>query len=208
VCASVGANADAPFVTNGLRDRDATVRATCVDAASRQGRARATPAVVRRLRELALDRDRTVRARAVAALAVLDRGIRAAGDPAPEVRAAAIASASEAELRTLAGDPDPDVRAAAIAALADRAPELVQRAATDVAPQVRRAAIAALTDDEILGRLAADVAPDVATEALVRRAHREGRAAMTQPLLAQLAAAPMASAERVRIALSWLLARP
>ena len=149
-----------------------------------------------------------VRARAVAALALLDRGIRAATDPAPEVRAAAIASATEAELRTLAGDPDPDVRAAAIAALADKAPELVQRAAADVAPQVRRASIAALADDEILGRLAADVAPDVATAALVQRAQRQGRTAMTPSLFAQLAAAPTASAERVRIALSWLLARP
>lgn len=208
VCAGVGAEIEAAFVAKGLRDRDATVRATCVDAAARQGRARATPASVRRLRELAFDRDRMVRARAVAALAVLDRGIRAAADPAPEVRAAAIASATEAELRTLAADPDPDVRAAAISAIADKAPELVQRAAADVAPQVRRAAVAALDDDELLARLAADIAPDVATEALVRRTHRLGRVAMTQPLLAQLAAAPTASAERVRIALSWLLARP
>ncbi|MEO7097482.1 MAG: hypothetical protein ABI175_29745, partial [Polyangiales bacterium] len=208
VCASVSVGADAAFVATGLRDRDATVRATCVDAAVRQGRARATPATVRRLRELALDRDRVVRARTVAALAVLDRGIRAATDPAPEVRAAAIASATEAELRTLAADPDPDVRAAAVTALADKAPELVQRATADVAPQVRRAAVAALADDEVLGKLAADVAPDVATAALVERAQRRGRAAMTQPLLVQLAAAPTASAERVRIALSWLLARP
>ncbi len=180
----------------------------------RQGRARATPATVRRVRELALDRDRTVRARAVAALAVLDRkvaderGTRAATDPAPEVRAAAIASAGESDLRALAGDPDPDVRAAAIAALADKAPELLERAATDVAPQVRRAAVPAIAEDELLARLAQDVAPDVATEAQVRRVQRQGRAAMTTTLLAQLAAAPPAGAERVRIALSWLLARP
>lgn len=208
VCASVAADSDVPFVGKGLRDADATVRATCVDAAIRQGRARAAPAVVRRLRELVLDRDRMVRARAVAALGILDRGIRAASDPAPEVRAAAIASATEAELRTLAGDPDPDVRASAIAALADKAPELVQRAAADVAPQVRRAAIAALADDETLGRLTADVAPDVATQALVEWARRRGRGAVTPSLFGQLAAAPTASAERVRIALSWLLARP
>lgn len=208
VCASVGADAAAPFVARGLRDRDATVRATCVDAAARQGRPRVAPVVVRRLRELALDRDRVVRARAVAALAVLDRGVRAASDPAPEVRAAAVASASEAELRTLAGDPDPDVRAAAIIALADTAPELTQRAAADVAPQVRRAAIAALADDDLLAKLATDVTPDVATAALVRRAQLAGRGALTQPLLVQLATAPAASAERVRIALSWLLARP
>lgn len=149
-----------------------------------------------------------VRARAVAALAVLDRGVHAASDPAPEVRAAAIASASESELRTLAGDPDPDVRAAAVAAMADKAPELSERAAADVAPQVRRAAITALTDEALLARLAKDVAPDVATEAQVRLAERQGRAAAATPLLGQLAGAPPGSAERVRIALSWLLARP
>ncbi len=207
-CASVGVDTNAAFVANGLRDRDATVRATCVDATVRQGRARTVPAVVRRLRELALDRDRVVRARAVVALGVLDRGIRAATDPAPEVRAAAIAGATETELRTLAGDPDPDVRAAAIAALADKAPELIQRAAADVAPQVRRSAIATLADDDVLAKLATDVTPDVATAALVRRAQLQGRAAITPLLLAQLASAPTASAERVRIALSWLLARP
>ena len=211
VCTSVSAETPVPaFVLRGLRDADATVRATCVDAATRQGRVRAVPAVVRRLRELALDRDRVVRARAVAALAVLDtaRGLRAASDPAPEVRAAAIPSATEAELRTMIGDPDPDVRAAAVSALADKEPELIARAATDVAPQVRRAAIAALVDLEVLERLAADVVPDVATDALVALVRHRGRAAMTTPLLAQLASAPTGSAERVRIALSWLLARP
>lgn len=211
VCAAVAADVPAPaFVMRGLRDPDATVRATCVDAAGRQGRARAQPAIVRRLRELALDRDRMVRARAVATLAVLDtaRGLRAATDPSPEVRAAAIASATEAELRTMLADPDPDVRAAAVAALVDRAPELLARAASDVAPQVRRAAITGLSDEEALTRLAADVAPEVATDALVALAQHRGRAAMTTPLLVQLASAPTGSAERVRIALAWLLARP
>lgn len=223
VCASVPQQTEDPtpaYVARGLRDADATVRATCVDAAARQGRARATAAVVRRVRELAADRDREVRARAVAALATLDptparrapdgsaRVLRAANDPAPEVRAAAIASASEAELRALANDPDPDVRAAAIGRLVDHAPELVARAAADVAPQVRRAAALALTDEDTLARLATDVAPEVATAAHVTLAARRGRAASTAPLLAQLAAAPPGSAERVRIALAWLLAGP
>ena len=209
VCSSVPADAPPPaFIARGLRDADATVRATCVDAAARQGRARALPATVRRLRELVLDRDRVVRARAVAALAALDstRGLRAAADPAPEVRAAAIVSATEAELRMLAGDPDPDVRAAAIAALGDKAPELVAHAAVDVAPQVRRAAIASLADDEVLARLAADGSAEVATAALIQLAHRRGRDAMIAPLMIQLAAAPTGSGERVRIALAWLLA--
>ncbi len=211
VCSSVAAEVPAPaFVLRGLRDPDATVRATCADAATRQGRARVTPAVVRRLRELAIDRDRVVRARAVAALAVLDttRGLRAATDPAPEVRAAAIPSATEAELRTMIADPDPDVRAAAVGALADNQPDLIARAAADVAPQVRRASIKALADLETLERLGADVVPEVATAALIAVVHLRGRATMTTPLLTQLASAPTGSAERVRIALSWLLARP
>ncbi len=211
VCSSVPADVPAPtFVLRGLRDADATVRATCVDAATRQGRARVVPAIVRRLRELALDRDRVVRARAVAALAVLDssRGLRAASDPAPEVRAAAIPGATEPELRTMTADPDPEVRAAAVRALADKAPDLIARAASDVAPQVRRAAIAAHLDHETLERLAADVVPDVATAALIALVQLRGRVVSSTPLLTQLASAPAGSAERVRIALSWLLARP
>jgi hypothetical protein len=212
VCAAVPTGTAVPaYVERGLRDADATVRATCVDAVGRQGRAaRANVALVRRLRELSLDRDREVRARAVAALAVVDatKPPRAAADPSPEVRAAAIASATEAELRTMTNDPDPDVRAAAVAMLADRSPELLARAATDVAPQVRLAAIGALADDDILARLATDGSPEVATEALVALTRLRGRAAMTAPLLTQLAAGPAGSAERVRIALAWLLAVP
>ena len=213
VCASVPHQTEDPtpaYVVRGLRDADARVRASCVDAAARQGRARATAEVVRRLRELAADRDREVRSRAVAALATLDgtRATRATSDPAPEVRAAAIASASESELRALATDPDPDVRAAVVGRLADRAPELLARAAADVAPQVRRAAALALADEDTLARLATDVASEVATEAQISLAARRGRAASTAPLLGQLAAAPSGSAERVRIALAWLLAGP
>ncbi|MBA3461983.1 MAG: hypothetical protein H0T46_18635, partial [Deltaproteobacteria bacterium] len=152
VCAAVPTGTSVPaYVERGLRDADATVRATCVDAASRQGRAsRANQGLVRRIRELALDRDRGVRARAVAALAIMDtaRPPRAAGDPHPEVRAASIASASELELKTMTNDPDPDVRAAAVAMLADRSPDLTARAAADVAPQVRLAAIGALTRED------------------------------------------------------------
>jgi len=60
-----------------------------------------------------------VRARAVAAIGRLDPAhrVRAAGDPAPEVRTAFAATASEPELQVLAGDPAPEVRAAALAAL-------------------------------------------------------------------------------------------
>ncbi len=227
VCIAVPADWDAqPVVLRGLRDPDATVRAACADTVGRQARARSAgseagpratadaskrigmPALAA-LRELVRDRDRVVRARAVAALSMIEpRSVaRAAADPAPEVRAAAVAAATEGELRTLAADPDPAVRAAALATLGDRAPELLALAASDVAPQVRMAAIVALADETILQALGSDGHPEVATAAVVRLATRRGRAAMASVLLGQLAAAPPGSAERVRIALGFLLAR-
>jgi hypothetical protein len=158
----------------------------------------------------------------VAALGVLDpvRPVRAADDPAPEVRAAYAATATEAELRVLVGDREPEVRAAALAALAgrrraadpdgagpaSRAHEIATRAARDPAAAVRRAAVALLDDIEALARLARDDSPEVATDALVRLTALRGRAAATPPLLDQLTAAPAGSPERVRIALAWLLA--
>jgi hypothetical protein len=229
VCAAIPADWGAqPVVLRGLRDADATVRAACADTAARQARGVVIDAVVpatqataraatarvgagalARLRELARDRDQVVRARAVGALAILEprRIARASSDPAPVVRAAAVAAATEAELRTLAGDPDPDVRAAAIASLGERAPELLVRAASDVAPQVRLAVIDAVLDEEVLTRLASDDSPEVATAALVELTTRRGRAAMAAMLLDQFATAPAGSAERVRIALAFLLGR-
>jgi HEAT repeat protein len=212
VCAALPASAPAQalqLLGRGLRDADATVRAACADAAARVGGAAPDAQLVRRLRELARDRDHLVRARAVAALAVLDPAvrIRVQGDPAAEVRAAGTATATEAELRALAGDRDADVRAAAIARLGGRAPELLARAATDGAAQVRRAAAAALADDAVLERLAHDDSPEVATAAQVRLALRRGRAAITIPSLQRIITAASGGPERVRIALAWLLAR-
>ncbi|MGN6105171.1 MAG: TonB family protein [Kofleriaceae bacterium] len=212
VCSALPAAAPAgapALILRGLRDADATVRATCATAAARPGRAPPSRALIRRLGELARDRDQAVRARAVAALGAIDpdHRPRSIDDPAPEVRIAAIPRASEAELRALAADRDAEVRAAALAQLAERAPELLESAAADPSPQVRRAAAAALTDDAALDRLAADDSPEVATAALIRLAARRGRAEVTAPLLARLAAAPPGGAERVRIALAWLLAR-
>jgi HEAT repeat protein len=212
VCAALPAAAPASaaaLIVRGLRDPDATVRATCADAAAREDRAHPDPGMVRRLRELARDRDRSVRARAVAALGVLDptHPVHAIDDPAPEVRAAFAPSATAAELRTLAGDRDPDVRAAALTALGDRAGELAMRAAGDPSPTVRRAAILVLHDRATLTQLARDDSPEVATAALIRATMLRGRAAAISPLLDQLAAAPAGSPERARIALAWLLAR-
>lgn len=202
------------LIGSGLRDADAIVRTSCVDALSAlaRDRRRVDPGVVRRARELARDRDRTVRAHAVAALAIVDPGGRPLRrhlleDPSPEVRVAMVAGATEAELRILVNDRDPDVRAAAYASIADRAPDLIARATTDVAFQVRRAVVGTLSNDDLLERLSRDDSPEVANAALIRLANRRGRAALVTPLLARLATSPPAGPERVRIAQAFLLAR-
>jgi len=217
VCAALPGAAPAravALIVRGLRDADATVRATCADAAAREDRVHPDAATLRRLHELARDRDRAVRARAVAAIGVLDPAhpVPAADDPAPEVRAAFAATATEAELRALVADREPEVRAAGLAGLAalappgDRAHDAAARAAGDPSAAVRRVAVAALDDAELLARLAGDDSPEVATAALVRLAALHGRAALTSQLLERLAAAPAGSTERARIALAWLLA--
>ena len=206
-------------LTKGLRDPDATVRAACIAATVRGKRAvrdhllmrvpAADPAIARELRALARDRDRGVRAGAIAVLGVVEPAhrLRSVDDPAPEVRAASAIGAAAADLRTLAADRDPDVRAAAVVELGDRDSEIVASAIADVAAPVRKAAIAALAADAELERLAYDDSADVATAALVKLASRRGREAITAPLLASLVATPGNGPERVRIALAWLLAR-
>jgi len=214
VCAALPGAAPATaaaLIMRGLRDPDATVRATCADAAARDGGARGNAMALRRLHELARDRDRSVRARAVAAIGQIDPAhqVRAGDDPAAEVRAAFAPSASESELRVLLADRAPEVRAAALAALAvfgDRARDAARHAAGDPSAAVRRAAVAALDDPRALAQLARDDSPEVASAALVRLTALHGRAALTSQLLEQLAAAPAGSSERARIALAWLLA--
>jgi hypothetical protein len=208
VCATLPSAAPAAasaVIARGLRDAAAIVRASCVDALVRS---RVDATGLRRLRELARDRDHAVRARAIAALGSIEPGhrLRAVTDPAPEVRAASVVGAVESDLRVLAADREPDVRAAALAALGDRARELAREATVDLSAVVRRAAIVVASDAE-LERLAGDPSPDVATAALVTLAGRRGRAEMTRPLLELLAASPRHGPERVRAALAWLLAR-
>ena len=210
VCAALPAAAPAgapALILRGLRDPDATVRATCADAAARQA-GRTDAATLARVRELTRDRDRSVRARAVAAVGQLDpvHPVRAAEDPAAEVRAAFAATASVAELRVLVTDRAPEVRAAALIALGGRDRGVADQAAGDGAAAVREAAAGALDDVEALHRLSRDDSPGVASAALVRLTALHGRAALTAQLLEQLAAAPSGSLERARIALAWLLA--
>jgi HEAT repeat protein len=212
-----------PLIERGLRDRDASVRATCLQAVVADGhRGNLQKPIEQRIIELTRDRDSVVRANAVSALGLVQPSQLAqfAGDPASEVRAAcaraigvAATGTHDSELRSLIQDRDPDVRAAAwtvVAAMAsppsDRA-ALATDAAVDPAPQVRLAAIRAI-DDERLGRLAkSDDDRDVRTEALVELGRRRGRAGIADLLLERLGAATPGSAERVRTALAWLLAQ-
>lgn len=187
----------------GLRDRDATVRATCVDAIREPAKFRSL------LAQLTKDRDVLVRAGAVKLLAM-----GSVDDAAPEVRAAYAQALppTHADVRVLLEDRDPDVRAAAWTTFVrgdatDKA-NLAAGAALDPAAQVRKAAVPAVDDDAALGKLATtDEAGDVRTEATVQLAMRRGRAAATDPLLDRMIAAPAGSSEHVRAALAWLLAR-
>lgn len=173
--------------------------------------------------ELETDRAAEVRAADRAGELEIDRSadVRSAYAQAL-ARAAAVTggeSALDAEtrIRVLLDDRDADVRAAAWRAWltvppgpsthGDRA-RLALRASTDPAPQVRTASLVALDDDAALTRLATtDDDPETRTAALVALAGRSGRAATADLLLQRLADATPGSAERVRTALAWLLAR-
>ncbi|CAN5302577.1 hypothetical protein BH11MYX1_BH11MYX1_37940 [soil metagenome] len=216
VCAAVTGvtlPAAVELVARGLRDADATVRASCAAAAAETAthdrkllaRSRAELVALQR------DRDRAVRANAMGAVALVDPAHldRGSEDPAAEVREMyARASTDPVALRMLADDRDADVRAGAWHSLATlRDPPDAAAGLADPAPQVRRAAIVASRDEVTLRRLAAsDEAPEVRTAALVRLAQRLGRTGMADALLEQLAVAQPASADRVRIARAWLLA--
>lgn len=219
----------------GLADRDASVRASCLvalgDRVAGSVTARAKQAVRARVRTLTRDRDAVVRARALGVLAALDPADDPADDPAAlpdasddraaEVRVAFVHALAhrpradaEAQLLVLADDRDPEVRAAAwtvLASASDLERDIGARAAramTDSAPQVRLAALPAVRDDALLARLATrDESSDVRTAALVQRAQIRTRHAMADALLERIAGTPVGSAEHVRSALAWLLAR-
>lgn len=218
--AGLPAKSALPALARGLRDRDASVRATCID--STLGFLPLDATLRARLRELARDRDRRVRAAAVRVISKLaPRAIRAGDDPAGEVRAAYAAGlvhaepgATRAELTQLVEDRDPDVRAAAWRVLAgdpeagEGIADLALRALSDPAAAVRTAALATARDDAAILRAAtSDDDADVRTAAFVRLATLRGRGASEELLVERFAAAPPGSAERVRTALAWLLAR-
>ncbi len=241
----------------GFGDRDAKVRAACLDtviarmaimgptaAAERVGSAN-----VKRVASLVRDRDDSVRAVAIRALAALYAEASFDAEPRPlpfafpdladdasaEVRVAYLRALGHlSELRPLDGarervrvlldDRDADVRAVAwdtfvvllqkpIDRVSAEAPpadfdKLVATASRDSAPQVRRAVVEAITDGVLLGRMAdTDDDGEVRTRALVRIAERDGRTVSADRLLARFLAASPGSAERVRTALAWHLAR-
>ena len=246
----------------GLKDRDAKVRAACLDTVTtRMAFAKEAKAdtyvgaqAVDRVIDLVRDRDVLVRAAAIGALAAVQaespyekRKSRKqhvldpkafpdlSADPAAEVRVAYLrALAALSTLRPLDGGPervrallddrDAEVRAAAwdtfvvllgravdkIAAdpLPDDFTELITRAKKDQAPQVRRAVIGAINDEVALVHLSgSDDDAEVRTRALVRVAELGGRRASAELLVGRFATATPGSAERVRAALAWHLAR-
>ena len=200
-----GATLDAAWtwLSAGLRDADASVRAACVEAAFAQATAhrddRRLATLLGRFRELARDRDSAVRSRAIAALALdPDHLPRAIDDPAAEVRAAyatALTPKQAADLRTLLDDRDPDVRAAAWAREAQLRvdPEHDQRAAADPSPKVRLAALPLLD----VQALAHDESPDVRGEAIVLYARKVGHPAVDRWI--------GRNAPSVAVAQAWLL---
>jgi hypothetical protein len=198
-----------PWLLKGLSDRDASVRAACLDVVRE-------PATVRtKLRALAKDRDVATRAAAVVLLAKLpDELAHVVDDPAAQVRAAYAAAVTpkHTDLDALRIDRDADVRAAAWQTYArgDSASlhSDARNAADDPSPLVRRALIPALDDDETIQHLASnDVDGDVRTDALIRQATRRGRDAMADTLLTSFATSAPGTRERVRTCLAWLLAR-
>ncbi|MCX5741184.1 MAG: hypothetical protein NT062_01655, partial [Proteobacteria bacterium] len=213
VCAALAGipQAHAATVARGLRDADASVRASCIEVAVVRERDQPSASTLARIRELARDRDHRVRARAIAALVALAPNALPkleAGDP-PEVRAAfagAHPRNADDTLRELAGDRDETVRAAALESLAGRAPDLLVTAVSDPAAPVRLAAIGGLSDEAVLEALTHDVSPEVALAASVRLGARRGRAALTHLTLARLVEAPPEGAARVHAILAWLLA--
>jgi hypothetical protein len=81
-------------------------------------------------------------------------------------------------------------------------------AAGDPSPRVRAIVAGQISDGDVLERLANhDDDGDVRTQALVHLAALRGREASTPLLLDKIAGAPPATADRVRAALAWHLAR-
>jgi HEAT repeat protein len=196
---------------DATRDRDASVRAAALGALGHLGSSsQLVGDAIDTVPDLSADKVPAVRAAYAQAIENVnlmrsteggrDRVLPLLDDADPEVRAAAW-SAFLVLLRRpfdrIEADPPP----------ADF-PERLARALKDPSPHVRRAALEAVDDDAELRRLASDDDDgDVRTRALVRYASRARRAGAADVLLGKVAASQPGSAERVRAALAWHLAR-
>jgi TonB family protein len=208
----------------GLKDADASVRAACATAAGKAGAAGATDrktatALAGRL----ADRDLTVRAAAIVALAKVDPGRAAselkkvATDDSPDVLAAIAQAWSRTpkppvdKLKKLAAHTEASVRAAAVAALVATGDAAALDAAAlhvgDVEEAVRLAALPAVKAEKVLRELARDTSPAVRGAADERLVAVLGRAATMEDRLEGIATADAGSLARTRLAASWLLAR-
>ncbi len=204
----------------GMTDADASVRATCVnaiaDAAAAGVRSRAT---FWQVAPLLKDRDERVRAAAVLAVVRLETARAAtelAGigkDKSPVV----VAALAEAWVRTgqaartaaLLGHEAAAVRQAAARALLDGgdASRTLLEGKTDLDPALRVLALAVTKDRGAIEAASADPDPGVRTAAAARLVALRGRAETVADVATQIAAAPVASAERVRLAGAWLQAK-
>lgn len=218
--AAVGADAAAwKGLRKGLADADASVRATCVnaiaDAAAAGTRSRAT---FWQVAPLLKDRDERVRAAAVLAVLRLepDRAATeltaASRDKSPVV----LASLAEAWVRTGSGaktaallaHESPAVRQAAARALlaGDDKAKAMLAARVDLEPALRLLALAVTSDRSALEAASTDPEPSIRTAAAARLVVLRGRADTVADVASQVAGAPPASAERVRLAGAWLAA--
>lgn len=216
---AVDATAAWKGLRKGITDADASVRAACVQAVAA---AAATGAKSRSsfwlVAPLLKDRDERVRAAAVLAVVRLEPGragteLAAIGrDKSPVV----LVSLAEAWVRTgaadrtaaLLGHESPAVRAAAATALAagnDAArARLTGHAGLD--PALRLVALEHTRDRGAIEAASTDPDPAIRTAAAARLIALRGRAETVAGVTSQIAAAPPAGAERVRLAAAWLLA--
>jgi HEAT repeat protein len=223
-CRALGAAVKAdPEAWKGLRkgigDADASVRATCVaaiaDAAAAGVSSRSTFwQVAPKLK----DRDERVRAAAVLAVVRLEPG-RAATELGPvskDKSPIVLASLAEAWVRTgsaaktqaLLTHEATAVREAAAKALlaGDDKSRAMLAARADLEPALRVLALGVTNDRAALEAASTDPDPSVKTAAAARLVVLRGRVDTVADVATQVASAPPASAERVRLAGAWLSA--
>lgn len=204
----------------GLADADASVRATCVNAiASAAATGARSRASYWQVSPLLKDRDERVRAAAVLAVVRLEptRAAAELGAVGRDRSPVVLASLAEAWVRTGAADrtlallshESPAVRSAAAGALVngDDATRAKFAAQPGLEPALRLRALEVTTDRAAIEAASTD--PDLAirTTAAARLIALRGRAETLAGVATQIAAAPSASAERVRLAAAWLQTR-